>query len=323
MTANDIITAALLELNVYSSTDTIQASDTTFVLGKLNDLLDEWAARRVYIYDVSFPTFTLVSGLSPHTIGPMGLITQTSLTSNTAAYTCINNFTVGQLVTVQNCTNGAGVFNVTNQPVVAATATSFQISITSGNVSQANDSGQVVLATSPFATFATPNLGQRPQRIESATLILTNQTPNTEVPINIRDENWWMNQRVKGLESTIPIDLYYDPNFPNGSLYFWPVPDYAYGVRLKLWGTIPQFPSTTYNFSLPPGYQKAIKLSLARDIAGSFGAIWTAQQESNWQRAIKAIEANNDQSPRGRTGDAGMPGIGTRGGFNYVSSLPS
>jgi hypothetical protein len=39
--------------------------------------------------------------------------------------------------------------------------------------------------------------------------------------------------------------------------------------------------------------------------------------------AIKAVESNNVKSPRGKTGDAGMPGYGQRGDFNYYSGMPN
>jgi hypothetical protein len=132
-----------------------------------------------------------------------------------------------------------------------------------------------------------------------------------------------MNQRVKSLQSNVPTDLHYCANWPNGSLYFWPVPATAYQVRLKLWGVIPQLPGLSYMFNLPPGYQKAVKLSLARDMVGSFQGTWGAQQESSWQRAIKAVESNNQKSPRGDTINAGMPGGFKGGDFNYQSGMPN
>ena len=322
MTALDIITGALVEINAYAQGDTVSQSDAAFALGKLNDLLDEWAARRVYIYNVNFPTFTLTANLSPHTIGPSAQITNTSLTANLATYTAVNNFAVGTSVTVSGTTNGAGALNVTG-PVLAATATSFSIAVNHADIPSAADTGNAITAGGTVPTFATPFMGQRPQRVDQANLILTNVSPAVELPLNIRDSNWWMNQRVKSLTSNVPTDLFYSEDFPNGSLYFWPVPNYAYGVRLKMWGVIPQFPSTGYTFSLPPGYQKGIKLSLARDLVGPYSGKWSPNQEASWRNSMKAIESNNIHSPRGTTLQPGMPGNPMGGGgFNYRSGLP-
>lgn len=75
-------------------------------------------------------------------------ITNTSLTSNVATYTASNTLSAGQYVNVFNTSNGSGVFNVTNQPVVSASATEFTIAITNTNVPSLADSGTVTLANS-------------------------------------------------------------------------------------------------------------------------------------------------------------------------------
>src|SRR5215472_17431665 len=47
----------------------------------------------------------------------------------------------------------------------------------------------------------------RPTSIESCNLVLTNTVPNVDVPIRIRDNAWWAAQRVKAIQSSIPIDV--------------------------------------------------------------------------------------------------------------------
>src|ERR1017187_6821801 len=147
MTIQDLIYNALTEIGVIAQGETLSAADANFALSKANDMFDEWSARKVYAYSMDFTAYTLIPGLSPHTIGPSG------------------------------------------------------------------------------ATFTVP---VRPMRIESATIILNTSSPNVEIPIAIRDDQWWANERVKSLLSQIPTDLYYNPKFPNGELYFWPVPNLAY-----------------------------------------------------------------------------------------------
>ena len=316
MTALDIITDALMEINVVGQGEQAANGDAQFALRKLNRLLDSWAARSVYIYNVNFSVFQLVPGLSPHTIGPKGAITRTALLNGVATYQCVENLTNGDSVTVTGTANGGGALNVTGR-VQAATATQFSLPVIHADIAAAADAGTVVQASSSVPTFATPSMGQRPQRVEQAELILNNTGTNVDIPLNIRDDDWWGNNRVKSLQSNVPTDLYYSPDWPNGSLYFWPVPNFAYGVRLKLWGPLPKFPALNYVFNLPPGYEEGIVMSLARSMVGAFKGDWSAQQESAWMRATKAIEANNIQSPRGTTADAGMPGTGQRSGFNY------
>lgn len=67
-------------------------------------------------------------------------ITNTSLTSNVATITAVNNFAVGQTVTISNTTNGSGAFNGAFT-ITVATPTSFQFALTHANIGSATDTG--------------------------------------------------------------------------------------------------------------------------------------------------------------------------------------
>lgn len=244
MKAIDLITYALQEIGALAQGETPSSDDVNYAFVKLNELIDEWAARKAYVYAMQFIVYTLVPGLSPHTIGPSG-----------------------------------ATFNATIRPV----------------------------------------------RIEGATLVLNTSTPTVDVPINVRDDQWWNYLRVKNLQSNLPTDLYYQPDWPNGSLFFWPVPNQNYQVRLETWNAINQIASVDTVISFPQGYEKALRLSLAEDLIPGF-------EKANpspvlFQKALlarKAIQGNNDQSPTMMTVEAGMPnrGSSTRSDFNYISGLP-
>lgn len=244
MTARDLVTKVFLELNAFAPGDPIPEDDAQYALDETNALLDEWAARKAYAYNVTFSVFTLVPNLAPHTIGP-------------------NN-----------------------------------------------------------ATF---NVPQRPTRLESAAIILNNQTPNVDQPLNLRDDAWWADERVKNLTTNLPTDLYYSPDFPNGSLNFWPVPNFAYGVRLELWGILSQIASLQATFSMPPAYLNAIKYSVAERIANPYGAqavemVSSQTFQKKLSQALKAVQINNQTSPRVASADYGMRGQkGNRPTFNYYS----
>ncbi|MES2136997.1 MAG: hypothetical protein V4502_08065 [Pseudomonadota bacterium] len=174
-------------------------------------------------------------------------------------------------------------------------------------------------------TGATFTVGQRPVRLEGAALILNNVTPNVDSPIlNIRDAAWWNNQRVKSLKTAVPTDVYYNPAWPNGQLNFWPVPDFAYGVRLETWVLLPQFTNLTDPFSFPPAFREAFVLSLAELLCRPFGK---KQQEvpdlkGDAARARAIFQSNNAKSPRIASADygsEGSPTAGSRPTFNYYS----
>lgn len=168
---------------------------------------------------------------------------------------------------------------------------------------------------------ATFTVTQRPQRIEGCTIILNNNPSQpTDCPVNIQNDQWWLYQRLKNLQSNIPTDLYYSPDFPNGSLYFWPVPNYAYGVRLEVWVVMAQIAALNTVINPPPAYARALMLALAEDLAAPFGGVWSDQQAKKLMLAKKALMANNDESPRVTLDGLGLPGGNGRSGyFNWLS----
>jgi len=78
---------------------------------------------------------------------PPATITNTALTAGVATYTASNTFQTGDLVTVTGTSNGAGIYNITNQAVVSATGSQFTVLINSGNVASGSDSGTAVVGT--------------------------------------------------------------------------------------------------------------------------------------------------------------------------------
>ena len=184
------------------------------------------------------------------------------------------------------------------------------------------------IGPAPGATF---QVRQRPVKIVSATVILNNVSPNVEIPLAIRDSQWWMQDNtIKGLTSQQPTDLFYSPSFPNGQLYFWPVPTIAYGTRLEVWGLLSQFVSIndplggpgSSTFDLPPGYRNALMLSLAETLQPG------GEKEPNGTLATMAAAArlavfgNNSAVPRMQTRDSGLPTAQqslSETSFNYKS----
>ncbi len=164
---------------------------------------------------------------------------------------------------------------------------------------------------------------QRPQRIEGANLILNTVTPNVDLPINIRDAAWWDNERIKDLKTNVPTDLYYSPDWPNGSLWLWPIPNFPYGLRLECWGLIPQFVSLDDPFSLPPGYRKALVLTSAERYCRPWGRPAMPDLIADAKQARSDIQTNNVKSPRISSADYGASGSssGRRPGFNYYSGM--
>ena len=173
----------------------------------------------------------------------------------------------------------------------------------------------------PTGTFV---INQRPVEIPSIGLILNNTSPDqVEIPLTPRDKDWWANQRVKNVTSTIPTDFYYEPTWPLGSIFFWPVPNQVNNVLIQSRTVITEVTNYAQSFTMPPGYWDLIVYALAVSLGPSYERPISPDLRGLLLEAVRAVQSNNIKSPTSDTGDAGMPGVGTRGGFNYVSAQPS
>jgi hypothetical protein len=238
-TTNEILIDALVEINVYDIGEIPSPEHSAFALNRLNRIIDQWAARKVYAYNVAFTAYTLTANHQPHLIGPG-------------------------------------------------------------------------LSSPDFA-------GARPVRIENAALILTNSTPTVDLPLNLRDDDWWAQKRVKSLASSVPTDLYYSPDHPSGALYLWPAPNTAYGLRLETWTVLSQITDGTLAFSAPYGYELALMLTLAEELCGPMARSVPADLAAKAARARAAVQKNTDKSPRIDTAEPGTRGRSSRGDFNYMT----
>lgn len=73
-TALDLITAALVDLNVTAAGEVVPAADALLALTALNRLIDQWAAERLEIYSIARTTWTIVSGTAAYTVGTGGTV---------------------------------------------------------------------------------------------------------------------------------------------------------------------------------------------------------------------------------------------------------
>lgn len=216
-TWKDLITDALVENGSYAVDDVPDAAHVELGRRTLNRILDAWAARQQYAYNIVSCIFALTPGRQPHLIGP-GL---------------------------------------------------------------------------PAPDFDAP----KPARIENASIILGG---NMEVPLRIRDADWWHNVPLKAMASDIPTDLYYSTPHPNGELYLWPVPSAANGIRLAMWQSVGQVAQDDLvtDFSNPYGYEDAIMLTLAERLCRPMSRPLTADLVEHARRARAAIFKLNLKSPR-------------------------
>ncbi len=171
-------------------------------------------------------------------------------------------------------------------------------------------------------TGATWTATQRPVSIDAASVIVSLSNPAAYETITIRDAQWWATQNTPTLTSTYPTDLYYQPDWPNGNIFFWPVPTGAYEVQIQTRVVLDDAVELDDTFSLPPGYALAILLSTAELCFVPFAVPMEIRVDIREQArmARAGVFPNNDVTPRLQTADFGMQGPagnGRRADFNF------
>ncbi len=162
--------------------------------------------------------------------------------------------------------------------------------------------------------FAAP---QRPVKIVSANVILPGNT-TTDIPIMIRDNAWWAAKSTKNQTSTFPTDLYYEPDVPNGQLWFWPIAVVGYGVRLEGMVFLQRFVTLDDCFIAPPAYLSAVTLTLAEELVDLWGTEMPPNLARRAMKARDALQSNNNLPPRIDSADWGTYSR-ARADFNYVT----
>jgi len=216
------------------------------------------------------------------------------------------------------------------------------IDILSRIVDDWNAEREAVYATD-FMTFTfTPNLNphtigpasatwavtSRPVKIEAATVVLSSGPNGVNAPnIRMHDQNagipsWFQSLSTPNIETSYPTDGYYDPTWPNGSFYLWPVPSTAYDCQIQVRAILPTYALNTV-FSMPPGYRSALTMTLAEQCVDIFGRPMPQTLPSRALASRARIFANNTGGRQIRTQDAGMPTArhGRRSNFNWITGL--
>lgn len=156
------------------------------------------------------------------------------------------------------------------------------------------------------ATFtASPS---RPVSIEG--IRLTTDNGETYLPpLERRDAAWWHARATPGTQSDYPTDFYYDPTWPNGSIYFWPEPGSA-AVKAQLWYRIVVSAlAAADTLTLPPGYQSALHETLKERLTDlpMFKSLASADLKDAARAARGRAFGNNTTVPPLAT-DSGLGG---------------
>lgn len=175
---------------------------------------------------------------------------------------------------------------------------------------------------SPVPDFVVDE-GNRPQRIESAQLVLTGTDPDTLIPLAVWTWQQYSNISSPALASTQPMGIYYEPALPNGVIYPYPAFPTETTNKLKLWWwnqlLTMALTEITTELYLPPGYERALALSLAVSMYPAFPKKSDLQELQRQMRvAVSDIQSVNVIPPYVDT-SAGVNRYGDGGNFLYTS----
>lgn len=162
------------------------------------------------------------------------------------------------------------------------------------------------------AVGATFTATLRPDSIDAAMLI----TGSTRIPINIIDrKDDYFALPVPTLQSTYPTDLWYSADWPNGSIYFYPVPSSALSVVLMTRQLLSRVALSSI-ISLPFGYQDMLTLTLAESLCSHYEKTASADLKREAKAARALIFGKNRKAPAIST--AGY-GCDEDNGENYLT----
>lgn len=175
--------------------------------------------------------------------------------------------------------------------------------------------GQQSYTIGPTGNFVTT----RPIRIDAA--YNRDRNDNDYLLYVAKDFTDYSNLVTKNVTANLVTVIYYDPTYPNGTIYNWPTPnDSSYRLVMWTWTSVTEFTTLDTVIVLPPGYEEALRTNLAVRLSPRYGreVMPALAQMANESKA--QIKRTNMTIPT----MSFELGIGTRGAtFNYLTGNPT
>lgn len=102
----------------------------------------------------------------------------------------------------------------------------------------------------------------RPMRIEGAFI----RQNGEDIPISVVDRAAYRSIAQKSTQSTYPQWLYYDQGYPASTIRLWEVPATSDSLYVDSLKPLTSFATLGTTVSLPPGYERALRLNLAVEL---------------------------------------------------------
>lgn len=136
----------------------------------------------------------------------------------------------------------------------------------------------------------------RPVKIEGA----YQRVSNIDYPIHIADKREYDRIADKTTQSQITDWLYYEPSYPLGKLFMYPVPTSGV-LHIATWVPLTSFAASD-TVALPPGYEELITYQLAPRLAPEYGKQVPVEILAIGKAAKDDIKRVNFRMPHMNTG---------------------
>lgn len=157
--------------------------------------------------------------------------------------------------------------------------------------------GQQMLTIGPTGDIVTT----RPIKIETAVVDRNGIT----YPVKVIDNEKYDQITYKALAGANTQAVYYEPTYPNGTLYLYPIST-GCTLKMRVLNSVKQFASTSVSIDMPEGYEDALILALAVRMAPSYGKNVNPDTKTAARKAMKAIKITNQVVPTMDLPDAVM-----------------
>lgn len=110
-------------------------------------------------------------------------------------------------------------------------------------------------------------VAQRPTAIDGAYV----RQNGVDYPLEQIDQRLYDTISIKNLQTSFPNYFYYNPTYPNGTIYIYPVPSNPLPIFIRCSKYISHFDELETEVNFPPGYNQAVYYSLASELAILYG----------------------------------------------------
>lgn len=133
----------------------------------------------------------------------------------------------------------------------------------------------------------------RPQHLVNVRI---KDAAGTERPVTIASLEQWARVPIKDAERIAPVYLYYAPEYPLGRIELSALPEPGDTLMLVSAKPIEALPSLTEDVEYPPGYDRAIRLGLALELAPEYGKQLDQVLAAQLNNAMTVLKRTNSRA---------------------------